>query len=174
MLHEHDLAVSAVIATRENIKEFGTLITPVADGEPYDETRDAHLCLAAPSSTRSIPASPTRFYVMTLGPRDSMRVCKITHHSKVTQVLAAADGLPWFIALAKPGAPLISAAEVTVFKIMPPDALALHVSTWHAGPLFMSTEPRFFYNLEQSDTNVNDRHIRDLHHPHLVPLHVVV
>ena len=63
-------------------------------------------------------------------------------------------------------------AEIKAFRINPPAALVLAVGTWHAGPLYKSQVARNFYNLELSDTNVNDRHIRDLHFPHLVPIRV--
>lgn len=172
LLHEHDLVVSPVVATAANIMPYGWLVDPGSDGVPYDSFKEPHLVLSQPSASRQVPETPTRFYCMSLPPRETMRVCRITHHAKVTQVLAAADNLPWCIALAPPGAPLKSSAEIKAFRINPPAALVLAVGTWHAGPLYKSQVARCFYNLELSDTNVNDRHIRDLHFPHLVPIRV--
>jgi len=123
-----------------------------------------------------VPEAP-RFYCMLVPPHESPLIVRaITRHKRCTQALCQAGGgtEPWFIALAMPGAPLRCASEVVVFSVTPPAALALHVGTWHAGPLFTAGGERPFYNLELSDTNVSDHETRVLEPPHLVPLHVDV
>jgi len=51
---------------------------------------------------------------------------------------------------AKPGL-----EDIVAFRIPGNCFIKLHLGTWHAGPLFHA-ESIDFYNLELSDTNIND------------------
>ncbi|WP_431284786.1 ureidoglycolate lyase [Humitalea sp. 24SJ18S-53] len=134
-------------ATTAGIAPFGTLILPGEDGAPFGDA-DAQLALGA---------GTPRFYIMRLAHRP-MGVVGITRHVKVTQVLASADGQPWFICLAPPGdATQPDPASIACFRIPPGVGLALHRGTWHAGPYFQAAQADFF-NLELSDTNIDDHH----------------
>ena len=170
MGHEH--VVKPIVATPENMRPFGTLVQPTADGVPYSAERDAHLMLGDTCvGYHQILPVPVRFYTMVLQPRPNpLLVSCVTHHKHCTQALASTSAEPWYIVLARPAAPLCTAAELVAFEIRPPDALALHVGTWHAGPLFCGEKPRSFYNLELADTNATDHHSRLLVPPHLLPL----
>ena len=94
------------------------------------------------------------------------RQALITHHKQVTQCLASADGRPFWIAVASPleDSPEIAAERVQLVRVDPGEAIALHRNTWHAGPYFLEPRARFF-NLELSDTNINDHHTRPLDRP---------
>jgi hypothetical protein len=93
-----------------------------------------------------------------------LRFSRITRHVRVSQCLAAAGDAPWYLAVARPGAqPPLAPSDIQAFAVTPPAALALSVGTWHAGPYFGTADDggagggfRDFYNLELSDTNVND------------------
>lgn len=158
-----EIQLRATPLTEEAFAPYGEIVRPSEDGEPYG-AHDASLDLAQ---------GTPRAYIMRL--RDKpLTVSHITHHASVTQCLAAAGGgrQPWFLAVAPPS---IAPAEgegvlrsgaghlytppppeaVRVFEISGPTLVKLHAATWHAGPMFAAPEMDFF-NLELSDTNVND------------------
>lgn len=152
-----DILLDVTPATPEAIAPFGTLIEMTEDGEPFGP-RDAHLELG-----RGIP----RFYVMKLHRRDAV-FTHITRHLAVTQCLASVGGRAWFIALAHADAPddpqgTPDPATIRAFHIAGDQALALHRSTWHAGPFFVGADTQGFFNLELADTNIVDHHTVDLH-----------
>ena len=141
------IGMTPIAATPEAIAPFGTQVVPGEDGAPF-RPADAQLALGA---------GTPRFYIMRL-PFRPLGVVGITRHAKVTQVLASADGQPWFICLAPPApgdAP--DPAAIACFRIPPGVALSLHRGTWHAGPYFEG-ESADFFNLELADTNSDDHH----------------
>ncbi|KAL8162841.1 hypothetical protein V2J09_014330 [Rumex salicifolius] len=160
-----DVELDAIEATPESFAEFGQVIEASPDDQKFGP-HDAQLDLS-----QGIP----RFYIMHLEGR-SLKFSKITHHASVTQCLGSAGGHVWYLAVAKPS--IVSADENTVDKnasrsraghfYVPPDVadvrayrisgskfLKLNKGTWHAGPLFMD-DAMDFYNLELSNTNLND------------------
>lgn len=141
---------------------FGTVIAPSDDGLPFGPA-DARLDLSA---------GTPRFYTMRLPPR-GLGVARITRHRRVTQVLAAAGGFEWVIAVAPPDRIGDPEAEppldaIRAFRIPGDTAIMLAVGTWHAGPLFEAGTSgaddgsAAFFNLELSDTNIVDHHTCDL------------
>ncbi len=129
----------------DNFQPYGQLITPSADGKPYDDN-DAVLNLA-----NGIP----RFYIMRLKQR-GRKFHTITRHDRCTQCLGSLAGKDWFMAVCPPSAssqPALS--QMSVFHIPGDCFIKLEVGTWHAGPYF-DHEIVDFYNLELSDTNVVD------------------
>lgn len=126
---------------------FGTVISPQPDGAP-SSSGEAVLELSA-----GVP----RFYTMQI-PGRGLSVEAITQHRLVTQVLGAAGGHEWVIAVAPPG-PLV-VDDIRAFRIPGVTAIMLSVGTWHAGPLF-DGEERSFFNLELNDTNEVDHHTVD-------------
>jgi ureidoglycolate hydrolase len=128
---------------------FGTLLAPAEDGKVFGAD-EAQLEL-----TRGTP----RFYVLRLKRRDKS-FNHITRHIDVTQCLASVDGKPWLLAVAPPNDPDNPEAEpdpqaIRAFSIPGGVAVALHRSTWHAGPFFDAPTQDFF-NLELADTNQVD------------------
>jgi hypothetical protein len=83
---------------------------------------------------------------------------RITQHLRSSQTLAAVGDQHWWLAVAPPGA--LRPEDIVAFEVSPPDALSLHVGTWHSGPYFHEPE-RDFYNLELSDTYVIDHDTKD-------------
>lgn len=153
-------------ATAEAIAPFGTLIEPGEDGTPFGPA-DARLDLGQ---------GTPRFYVMRLTARPLL-ARGITRHRRVTQCLAAADGLPWFICLAAPSPSEEESAApapeaIACFEIPPGTALALHRGTWHAGPHFREAQ-RDFFNLELADTNETDHHTARLDERHGLVIEIV-
>ena len=141
----------AQAATPANISAYGTLLEPAVDGVAFGMS-DAMLHLTA---------GTPRFYLMKLEKRP-MAVTRITRHLAVTQCLAALNGKSWYILLAPPDEPdnpaaLPDLSRLQAFCISGSQALALHRSTWHAGPYFLEDRVDFV-NLELSDTNVVDHH----------------
>lgn len=144
-----DLPVQAL--TGAAFAPFGTVIEPGDDGQPFGP-QDAVLELS-----RGTP----RFYVMRLRQRP-LAFTQITRHRAVTQCLASANARPWLLAVAPPAAPDDASAEpdpaaIRAFRVPGGVAVALHRSTWHAGPYFDGTTHDFF-NLELADTNQVDHH----------------
>jgi ureidoglycolate lyase len=134
---------------------YGTVIPPMQDGTPFGP-QDAALQFGA-----GIP----RFYAMRL-PNRGLLISRITRHRQVTQVLGAAGGQPWLLAVAPPPAVDVPDAqpaldEIRAFRIPGDAAVMLFRGTWHAGPLFETPEACFF-NLELSDTNITDHWSCDL------------
>ena len=148
-------------------------LLPISVGDPGLADRCSAI-LAAPDSTPfgagdarlELWGGTPRFYVMELQQRSVDAVALITHHKQVTQCLASADGRPFWIAVASPleDSPEIAAERVQLVRVDPGEAIALHRNTWHAGPYFLEPRARFF-NLELSDTNINDHHTRPLDRP---------
>jgi ureidoglycolate lyase len=130
---------------------FGTLVEAAEDGKPFGPD-EAQLELS-----RGTP----RFYVMRLKRREKA-FTHITRHLAVTQCLASVGGKPWLLAVAPPAEPDNAAAEpdpmaIRAFVVPGHVAVALHRSTWHAGPFFDDPTHDFF-NLELADTNQVDHH----------------
>ena len=102
-------------------------------------------------------------------PERGLRFTRIPRHARVTQSLMAADGAPWYIAVARPDAPEpLSPSDVVAFLVTPPAAITLKLGAWHAGPLFGVSDAgrddapgRTFLNLELVDTNSEDYETRD-------------
>lgn len=128
----------------EGFAPFGTVISPQPDGAPA----------ASGEAVLQLSEGVPRFYTMQL-PGRGLAVSVITQHRLVTQVLGAAGGHEWYIAVAPPGPLDIDA--VRAFKIPGDTAIMLSVGTWHAGPLFDGGE-RSFFNLELNNTNEVDHH----------------
>lgn len=144
-----DLPVAPI--TVEAFAPYGSLLAPEEDGKLFGPD-EAQLEL-----TRGTP----RFYVLRLKRRDKA-FTHITRHIRVTQCLASVGGKPWLLAVAPPNDPDNPAGEPEIGAIraflVPGDiGVALHRSTWHAGPFF--DEPtQDFFNLELADTNQVDHH----------------
>jgi ureidoglycolate hydrolase len=144
-----DLVVEPI--TAEAFLPFGTLIEATEDGKLFGPD-EAQLQLSY-----GIP----RFYVMRLHGRPKS-FNRITRHLRVTQCLASVGGKPWLLAVAPPNQPDAPDAQpdpasIRAFSIPGNVAVALHRSTWHAGPYFDAPEQDFF-NLELADTNQVDHH----------------
>lgn len=128
----------------ESFQKYGQVIYASFDGKAYDAT-DAQLVLQ-----NGIP----RFYIMRLAHR-GRKFHKITRHVKCTQCLGSLEGKDWLIAVAPPTDAPPVVEEITAFRIPGNCFIKLDVGTWHAGPYF-EHESVDFYNLELSDTNIND------------------
>lgn len=137
--------LKAELITSENFQPYGQVIYPTQDGKPYN-SEDAQLILQS-----GIP----RFYIMHLAQR-GRKFDQITRHSKCTQCLGSLAGKEWLIAVAPPlnlAKPKLE--EISAFRISGHCFIKLNLGTWHAGPYF-EDELIDFYNLELSDTNIND------------------
>ena len=131
--------------TPENFQQYGQVIYATIDSKPYDSV-DAQLVLH-----NGIP----RFYIMRLRHR-GRKFHKITRHVQCTQCLGSLEGKEWLIAVAPPTdalQPILE--EIAAFRIPGNCFIKLNQGTWHAGPYF-DDESVDFYNLELSDTNIND------------------
>lgn len=136
--------------TPENFQPYGQVIFAAEDGKSYDAT-DAQLVL-----NKGIP----RFYIMRLQLR-GRKFHKITRHLECTQCLGSLAGKDWLIAVAPPSAATSpELAKIAAFRIPGNCFIKLDVGTWHAGPYF-DHEFVDFYNLELSDTNINDHDTYD-------------
>lgn len=141
--------------TPETFHPFGQAIFPTPDGTPYGP-RDAQL---------KLDAGTPRFYIMQLLDK-GRRFHKITRHQQCTQCLGALESQTWYIAVAPPSAAAEPDPEtIRAFRIPGHCFIKLHVGTWHAGPLFDARVANF-YNLELSDTNLNDHQSCDLRKRH--------
>lgn len=128
----------------ESFQPYGQVIHATIDGT-YDST-DAQLVLQ-----NGIP----RFYIMRLQHR-GYKFDTLTRHVQCTQCLGSLEGKDWLIAVAPPtnaSQPVLE--QVAAFRIPGNCFIKLKVGTWHAGPYF-DDEFVDFYNLELSDTNIND------------------
>jgi ureidoglycolate lyase len=148
-----DLPVADLTPSR--FARYGTVIAPMEDGTAFGP-QDAALHFGG---------GTPRFYAMRL-PNRGLVITRITRHRGVTQVLASSGGRDWLLAVAP--APAMDAADaepgldaIRAFRIPGDTAVMLLRGTWHAGPLFESTEASFF-SLELSDTNVTDHWNCDL------------
>lgn len=148
--------------TPANFQPYGQVIYASKDGEAYN-SEDAQLIL-----DRGIP----RFYIMRLGER-GRKFHKITRHLNCTQCLGALEGKEWLMAVAAPAdhdKPVLE--EIVAFRIPGNCFIKLHLGTWHAGPYF-DHEFVDFYNLELSDTNINDHDTCNLLETYRVELEMV-
>lgn len=134
--------------TPEAFTPYGQLITPDADGKPFDE-KDAQLDLSQ---------GTPRFYIMGLRDR-GRQFPDIARHQQCTQCLGSLGGQEWFLAVAPPSeATELDLAALRAFRIPGNCFIKLHKGTWHAGPYFDPPQVDF-YNLELSNTNEVDREV---------------
>lgn len=142
--------LTAQLITPTNFQLYGQVISASADGKAYDST-DAQLVL-----NNGIP----RFYIMRLYQR-GRKFHKITRHLKCTQCLGSLAGKEWLLAVAPPSSTAQPELDkIAAFRIQGDRFVNLAVGTWHAGPYF-DDEFVDFYNLELSDTNINDHDTYD-------------
>lgn len=137
--------LTAQLITPASFQPYGQVISASTDGKAYDRT-DAQLVL-----NNGIP----RFYIMRLHQR-GRKFQTITRHLKCTQCLGSLAGKEWLLAVAPPNHTAQPEFDkIAAFRIPGNCFIKLEVGTWHAGPYF---EQEFidFYNLELSDTNIND------------------
>lgn len=137
--------ITAQWIAADSFRRYGQVLYASIDGKAYD-SEDAQLVLQ-----NGIP----RFYIMRLYHR-GRKFHTITRHIQCTQCLGSLEGKDWLIAVAPPtdaSQPVLE--EIVAFRIPGNGFIKLDVGTWHAGPYF---EREFvdFYNLELSDTNIND------------------
>lgn len=143
--------LQAQFITPETFKPYGQVIYAIQDGKPFD-AEDAQLVLQ-----NGIP----RFYIMHLVAK-GRKFHKITRHLKCTQCLGSLEGKEWFMGVAPPTDSLKPRLEdIIAFRIPGNCFIKLEVGTWHAGPYF-DHDFVDFYNLELSDTNINDHDTCDL------------
>ena len=135
----------AQVITADNFRPYGQAIFAIQDGDNYD-TGDAQLVL-----DRGTP----RFYIMRLH-QNGRQFHKITRHCRCTQCLGSLEGQEWLLAVAPPSPePEPNLEKLAAFRIPGNCFVKLEVGTWHAGP-HIDSEFVDFYNLELSDTNIND------------------
>ncbi|HEY9861292.1 MAG TPA: ureidoglycolate lyase [Candidatus Obscuribacterales bacterium] len=137
--------------TPENFQPYGQVIAASTDGKLFD-SEDAQLVL-----DRGMP----RFYIMRLHGR-GRTFHNITRHVQCTQCLGSLEGKKWLLAVA----PASQSSQpdldkIAAFQIPGNCFIKLHLGTWHAGPYF-DADFVDFYNLELSDTNLNDHETCDL------------
>ena len=147
--------LSALPLRQCDFDRFGTALLPVDDMVPHSD-QDAELQFAGDN---------LRYYVMRLKRRPAV-VGSMTRHLKATQCLGSADANPWWLAVAS-GTLLpeqLDASSVKLVKVMPGEGVKLHPGTWHAGPFF-AADTALFFNLELSDTNLNDHNCQQLDTP---------
>ncbi len=134
---------------------FGTALLPVDDMTPHSD-RDARLQFAQDN---------LRYYVMRLRRRPAV-VGSMTRHLNASQCLGSADAQPWWLAVAASTITpeQLDATTVQLVKVMPGEGVKLHQGTWHAGPFF-DADTALFFNLELSDTNLNDHNCKQLATP---------
>ena len=131
--------------TADNFRPFGQVIFASKDGKTYD-SEDAQL---------NLQNGTPRFYIMRLNHK-GRQFHKITRHVQCTQCLGSLEGKEWLIAVAPPSeAPEPNLEKISAFRIPGNCFIKLEVGTWHAGPYF-DDDFVDFYNLELSDTNIND------------------
>jgi ureidoglycolate hydrolase len=125
---------------------YGQVITASPDGKPFDAT-DAQVELS-----EGVP----RFYIMQILAKGLM-FDRITRHDRCTQCLGSLRGKTWWIAVAPANAASREPDRdrLRAFEVPGDCFLKLNRGTWHAGPYFEEGVIDF-YNLELSDTYVND------------------
>ncbi len=137
--------------TPDNFRPYGQVIFASQDGK-CNEADDAQLVLQN---------GTPRFYIMRLH-NQGRQFGKITRHCCCTQCLGSLNGKAWFLAVAPPStANRPNLSNIAAFRILGDCFVKLEVGTWHAGPYFDSAFVDF-YNLELSDTNINDHDTWDL------------
>ena len=106
-----------------------------------------------------------RYSVMRLH-RRPQPITAMTRHLQATQCLSSAEGLPFWMLLAAPDTqgPVLDASAAWLLKLNPGEGIKLHLSKWHAGPLFEAASASFF-NLELADTNQSDHETLPLSGP---------
>jgi hypothetical protein len=108
------------------------------DGTPFGP-QDARLVLGNGRVTRALGRtggahtrrSTPRFFCMRLSNWSDLHFPRITQHLRSSQTLAALGPTPWYLAVA-PAGPL-RPQDIVAFEVSPPDALSLHLGTWHSG-----------------------------------------
>jgi len=135
--------------TPEAFHPYGQVIFASPDGQSYGE-QDAQLKI-----DQGIP----RFYIMRLHAH-GRTFSRITRHQRCTQCLGALEGHEWLMAVAAPSISRPALDNIQAFRIPGNCFIKLNLGTWHAGPYF-DQETIDFYNLELSDTNVNDHDTYD-------------
>lgn len=139
--------LNAQIISQENFQAYGQVISATDDSKSYD-LDDAQLVLH--------PGTP-RFYIMRLSQKGTT-FKHITRHLNCTQCLGSLEGKEWLMGVAPPSKASQPAVEdIIAFRIPGNCFIKLEQGTWHAGPYFsFDTDFIDFYNLELSDTNIND------------------
>jgi len=83
----------------------------------------------------------------------------------VTQCLGGLNPpQPWYMVVARPSGSVAAyprPEDLTAFRIPHGVFIKMEPGTWHAGPLFESSDFMDFYNLELADTNVTDHNTHD-------------
>ncbi|MBD2098671.1 ureidoglycolate lyase [Trichocoleus sp. FACHB-591] len=131
--------------TPENFQPYGQVIAASTDGKLFD-SEDAQLVL-----DRGTP----RFYIMRLHSK-GRKFHNITRHVQCTQCLGSLEGKEWLLAVAPPSpSSQPDLDKIAAFQIPGNCFIKLNLGTWHAGPYF-DADFVDFYNLELSDTNLND------------------
>lgn len=137
--------LTAQLITLTSFQSYGQVISARSDGKAYDST-DAQLVLH-----NGIP----RFYIMRLQQR-GRKFHTITRHLKCTQCLGSLAGKEWLLAVAPPSDDAQPDFDkIAAFRVPGDRFIKLEIGTWHAGPYF-DHDFIDFYNLELSDTNIND------------------
>jgi ureidoglycolate hydrolase len=155
--------IQAEWITKEKFKPYGQLIIPTANTKPYDQ-EDAQLNL-----NNGIP----RLYIMHLTQR-GRKFDSVNRHVLCTQCLGSLEGKDWFIAVAPPsGENDPDLSQLTAFRIPGNCFINLYPGTWHAGPYF-DYDYVDFYNLELSDTNINDFTTYDFRSNHNLEFKIIV
>lgn len=140
------ISLPAEPVSPELFAPYGQVVLATPDGKPFDGT-DAQVDLS-----NGIP----RFYLMQI-PARGLRFDQITRHDRCTQCLGSLNGATWWIAVAPANAASLTPDRdrLRAFQVPGNCFLKLDRGTWHAGPYF-EVGTIDFYNLELSDTNIND------------------
>jgi ureidoglycolate hydrolase len=140
----------AQLIAPENFQPYGQVIYPTPDGKRYD-LDDAQL----------IFGGKPHFYILHLL-NQGRKFHHLARHLQCTQCLGSLGGKDWFMAVAPVSAPSeIDLDQLRAFLIPGNCFIKLAAGTWHAGPHF-DDEFIDFYNLELTDTNINDYHACNL------------
>lgn len=153
--------LQANLITPESFQPYGQVISASEDGQLYGD-RDAQLQIH-----NGIP----RFYIMRLHDR-GRKFHRITRHRLCTQCLGSLNGKDWLMAVAAGVSDYPELASLRAFRIPGNCFIKLNVGTWHAGPHFDASSLEF-YNLELSDTNLNDHETCDLLETYRVEYEIV-
>ena len=99
----------------------------------------------------AFPAPPCRFYIMRLPKRGGRFFHRITYHAAVTQCLGSlAPTDDWYMAVARPSGSVGNyprLPDLALFRVPHGLFIKLEPGTWHAGPLFWTSETMDFCNL---------------------------
>ena len=140
------ITLGADLLSPKSFAPYGQVITASPDGKPFDAT-DAQVELGD-----GVP----RFYIMQI-PAKGLTFDRITRHDRCTQCLGSLRGKTWWIAVAPANAASREPdrSRLRAFQVPGDCFIKLDRGTWHAGPYFQEGVIDF-YNLELSDTYVND------------------